>query len=316
MSEAVHTAGHTPEHGPGRTPGPRLRLERERQGLSVQKAAEEMHLDTWVIDALETDTYTRLGPAVYAKGHLRKYAALLGLPAAEIVAAYESLQVGAPQLHTTKVRSLVPNSALQNIPWGRVAGILLLVLVLFGVAWWQPWEQRPAAASVKTVSAPIETPPPAAGLAEPVPPSPTQTLSDGVAPAVSASVAVPPAAPGAPTAAVAAPEATGTPSAVVPESGAGHARLRMSFSADSWVDVRDATGKRVFSGNGRANSVKSLAGEAPLRVYLGFASGVQLEINERTVAIGPQFVNGDVARFEAGADGVLRRDSHAARPRG
>jgi hypothetical protein len=49
---------------------------------------------------------------------------------------------------------------------------------------------------------------------------------------------------------------------------------------------------------------------APMRVYLGSASGVQLEINNRAVAIGPQFWAGDVARFEAGADGVLRRDSH------
>jgi hypothetical protein len=49
---------------------------------------------------------------------------------------------------------------------------------------------------------------------------------------------------------------------------------------------------------------------APFRVYLGFASGVQLEVNDRAVAIGPQFVSGDVARFEAGADGVLRRDPH------
>jgi len=46
-----------------------------------------------------------------------------------------------------------------------------------------------------------------------------------------------------------------------------------------------------------------------MRVYLGFASGVQLEINNRAVAIGPQFMAGDAARFEAGADGVLRRDS-------
>jgi len=49
-----------------------------------------------------------------------------------------------------------------------------------------------------------------------------------------------------------------------------------------------------------------------MRVYLGFASGVQLELNNHAVAIGPQFVAGDVARFEAGADGVLRRDSHGA----
>ena len=69
-----------------------------------------------------------------------------------------------------------------------------------------------------------------------------------------------------------------------------------------------------YAGNGRANSVKTIAGIAPLRVYLGFASGVQLQLNDRAVAIGPQFVTGDVARFEAGADGVLRRDTHAALP--
>jgi cytoskeleton protein RodZ len=85
--------------------------------------------------------------------------------------------------------------------------------------------------------------------------------------------------------------------------------LRLSFSADSWVDVHDANGKRTFAGNGLANSVKTIAGAAPLRVYLGVGSGVQLEINDRAVAIGPQFFAGDVARFEAGADGVLRRDS-------
>jgi len=49
---------------------------------------------------------------------------------------------------------------------------------------------------------------------------------------------------------------------------------------------------------------------------LGFGSGVQLEINDRVVAIGPQFFAGDVARFEAGADGVLRRDSRAEQSRG
>ncbi len=95
-------------------------------------------------------------------------------------------------------------------------------------------------------------------------------------------------------------------------AGMGRARLRMSFSADSWVDIHDAAGRRVFAGNGRANSVKTVAGIAPMRVYLGVASGVQLEINDRAVAIGPQFMAGDVARFVAGADGVLRRDSRGA----
>jgi hypothetical protein len=119
-----------------------------------------------------------------------------------------------------------------------------------------------------------------------------------------------PAATVAPAAAAASPVADGT-------AGPGHGptRLRLSFSAESWVDIHDVDGKRVYSGYGRANSVKSLAGDGPLKVYLGFASGVQLEINERAVAIATPFVHGDVARFQAGADGVLRNfttDSHPA----
>jgi cytoskeleton protein RodZ len=104
------------------------------------------------------------------------------------------------------------------------------------------------------------------------------------------------------------------PVAAVPADlpGAGRARLRLSFSADSWVDVHDATGHQVFLGKGLANSVKTLGGIAPLKIYLGSAGGVQLEINSRAVAIGRQFLNGNAARFEAGADGVLRRDSAAS----
>jgi cytoskeleton protein RodZ len=137
-------------------------------------------------------------------------------------------------------------------------------------------EEQPAAAPPGTVPPTVRTP----------------TVTPPPAPALAAAAA-----------AAAAPD--------VP-AGMGHARLRMSFSADSWVDVHDAAGHLAFSGNGRANSVKTIAGVAPLRVYLRSVSGVQLEINNRAVAIGPQFVSGDVARFEAGADGVLRRDSHPA----
>jgi hypothetical protein len=75
--------------------------------------------------------------------------------------------------------------------------------------------------------------------------------------------------------------------------------------------VHDAIGRSLFAGHGRANSVKTVAGAAPMTVYLGFASGVQLEVNNHAVAIGPQFVAGDAAHFAAGADGVLRHDVHA-----
>ena len=78
--------------------GLKLKAERERRGVSAQKMADDMHLDGWVIEALEAGDYQRIGPAVYAKGHLKKYAALLGVSAVDSSAAPDTKQppVGAP----------------------------------------------------------------------------------------------------------------------------------------------------------------------------------------------------------------------------
>jgi cytoskeleton protein RodZ len=298
-------------------PGSRLKAERERRGLSAQKAADEMHLDRWVIDALEADDYKRIGPSVYAKGHLKKYAALLGLPTTEILAGYDSGAPSPPPAASPvssfllAARADAPNVSALSTPQivAGVAAAFALLLVL----WWRPWHPR--------VKAPAGQVPVAAASVATVPektPDAALVASALSAPALSApALSAPAAAHEAPPAAAA--DVTLAAAAPADESavpGAGHARLRLSFSADSWVEIHDSQGKRVFAGNGLANSVKNVAGPAPMRVFLGYGSGVQLEVNDRVVAIGPQFFAGDVARFEAGADGVLRRDSHAEPPRG
>jgi cytoskeleton protein RodZ len=294
---------------PGTTTGPRLKAERERRGLSSQKAADELHLDGWVIDALEAGDYERIGPSVYAKGHLKRYAALLGLPSAEIMAGYESRvqepKPPAPQPANVRLRTDAP--AVSNLPWPPIVGAVAAVLLAVGVLWWKPWHQRAAAPVTSETPAAI----PSAVSAD----SATDSAVAAVASAAASPAPAPPPSlasslPSTLPAGAAAARATLAASSSEPDAtaGMGRAHLRLSFSADSWVDVHDAAGRRVFAGKGRANSVKTIAGTAPMRVYLGFASGVQLEINKRAVAIGPQFMAGDVARFEAGADGVLRRD--------
>jgi cytoskeleton protein RodZ len=294
---------------PAALPGSKLKAERERRGLSAQKAADEMHLDRWVIDALEADDYQRIGPTVYAKGHLKKYAALLGLPTTEILAGFESRT---PSRAESSPAAAGPSMLLRTRDDSPSSGRLSLIQIgagiavalLLGILWWRPWHPR--------VKAPIASPPVAMVHAAPA----DKPADPGI---VSSATAAPVAAEPPPAAADPG-TAAGTDAPAAPVPGAGHARLRLSFSADSWVDIHDASGKRTFAGNGLANSVKTISGAAPLRVYLGMGSGVQLEINDRAVAIGPQFFAGDVARFEAGADGVLRRDSrpdqtHGAPPR-
>jgi cytoskeleton protein RodZ len=293
--------------------GARLKAERERRGLSAQKAADEMHLDRWVIDALEAEDYQRIGPAVYAKGHLKKYAALLGLPAAEIMAGYEQRaqteQPPAPSAPSMMLRSSRDDSSgLGSLSPLQIAAGVVVAALIIGVVLWKPWHQRAKAAvnpvPVAAVEAESRDKALAAAMVSQADASPVLAREAGTAAPVSINDGV---------SAASAPTAALDPATV---AGAGRARLRLSFSADSWVDVHDASGKRTYSGNGLANSVKIIAGTAPMRVYLGFGSGVQLEINDRAVAIGPQFFAGDVARFEAGADGVLRRDSHSVRPPG
>ena len=292
-------------------PGPQLKAEREKRGLSLQKAADELHLDAWVIEALETGDYQRIGPAVYAKGHLKRYAGLLGLPAAAIMEGYENRAPASQSVTLNSTSERMAGAAHQpqmsNLSPGRSFGLAVAVLMVVGVFWWRPWHQRVNSAA-----------------AEPAPQREVAAPKDEQQqPAIDAPKALPAIARDEPATTVPASMTASSADAnqaAVP--GAGRARLRLSFSANSWVDVHDATGKRAFAGNGLANSVKTISGAAPLRVFLGSGNGVTLEINDRAVAIGPQFFAGDVARFEAGADGVLRRDpmtgaqTRNSRPRG
>jgi cytoskeleton protein RodZ len=304
------------------TPGARLKAEREQRGLSTEKAANDMHLDAWVIDALEAGDYARIGPVVYAKGHLKRYAAMLGLPVAEIMSDFEPPPPAAP----APERSHIPvGTRLGSAPSRAVsprqaAASLAAVLLLIGVVWWHPWHQRerPPVSSMPHASSavPSTEPAPAGG-----PASAGDAIDGPLAPALTAQDYTPRTAAAAGTGGgmvvSGGSTASGDARGNVPQSPApGRARLRLSFTADSWVDVRDALGNKAFSGNGSANTVKTIAGTAPLHVYLRSGSGVQLEINGRAVAIGPQFFSGDVVRFEAGADGVLRREQAPARPPG
>ena len=287
----------------GESLGGRLKAERERKGFSTQKAADQLHLDAWVIEALESGDYARIGPSVYGKGHLKRYAGLLGLPADEIIGAYETrpaAPVEAAQAPALRMRAAETQDRAP--PWATVAGVAVISVLVAAAAvlWWRPWLSRRIAATAVPAPRALVT---AEGIAAPkAAGGESADVADGTTPG------------GAPSATAAAGAEVDSVAAggTEPVLGLGHARLRLSFSADSWVEVHDASGRRLFAGRGHANSVKTIAGAAPMKVYLGFASGVQLEVNNHVVAIGPQFVAGDVAHFEAGADGVLRRDAHSA----
>src|SRR6187455_650499 len=117
-----------------RSIGERLRAGRERAGLSVAAAAEKLHLDIKVIEALEADRFAEIGASVYVRGHLRRYADFVGESGVELVQAYTARQALPPPPDLTQV----PQAERRADPRRLIAPLVGLgsALVLALAIWW------------------------------------------------------------------------------------------------------------------------------------------------------------------------------------
>jgi cytoskeleton protein RodZ len=99
-----------------------------------------------------------------------------------------------------------------------------------------------------------------------------------------------------------APQATaGAADGVAPAAGA--TQLALQFSALSWVEVSDASGRRLLQGLYPAGTTRTLSGAAPLRVILGNAPAVALRVNDQAVRLGGLVRHDGSARLLIDADG-------------
>ena len=71
-----------------RGPGHLLEKKREALGLSVQEAADALHITMHYVRALETDAHDKLPGDVFIKGYLRAYANLLELDPTVLINVY------------------------------------------------------------------------------------------------------------------------------------------------------------------------------------------------------------------------------------
>jgi cytoskeleton protein RodZ len=272
------------------SPGARLRREREARGLSQQQAAEQLTLDISVITALEANDFAALGAPVFAKGHLRRYAALLELPEDDILGGYDRSK-GQPEQPTLVPKSRVEMAPVRGKPkWPLVLGGALAVLLAAGLAayisanglklpWGGPSEvTRPGAQT--PVTAPAHAPVPGGTLTAP-PIAAGAATSDGAS----------------------APAATGTPNAA---NAAAPVSLQLRFATDSWVEIYDGTGRAVLYDLGQGGTERTVTGAAPLSVTIGNAQAVSIAVNGRRVTLPPLPPGQSVARFSIGPDGALR----------
>jgi len=274
--------------------GARLRSARERSELTVIQAAERLHVDPHLIEALEGERFEEFGASVYVRGHIRHYAELVGESAEELQQLYALSAHAAQQPDLTRVpKEQDPGGASSALLVPAV--MVVAVVAVIGIVWWVAGTLNAARLQHRGTTAAFQSPGKVLG-----------SVAGNAAGNVSGNAA---ALPGS------APEgrtvpATGASVIAVSserrgrgqEQGQGQgtlaesprsqgtvaeqtAALRMHFAEDSWTEVYDARGQRLFYDIGSADSTRTVSGMPPLKVLLGNPVGVSLELDGRPVSI-------------------------------
>lgn len=264
------------------TPGELLRRERERRSISQLQAAEDLHLDTRVVEAIETNRFDLLAAPVYARGHLKKYATLLGLSPEFVLQRYEALtdrpEVPMPVPASVTAGAVVDLEQRRTFKGPLLVSVTLIVLAL---GWWifDEVTTRPAPVQqVPSLEPPRDMPTITGGVEAPTTPAPAPATQ----PVVNAPVV--------------------QPSAPV---GVASVRVTLEYSETSWTEIYDAEGKRLMFNLGEIGRVRTVSGTPPLRVTLGKASAVTVRVNEQPIVV-PRRAGRDSAKFSIGADGQVQ----------
>lgn len=295
-TEAEATPGDSAAEQPGF--GARLRKARDLAGRSAAEVADKLHFDVRVIEALEDEDLPAMGAAVYARGHLRRYAEYLNLPAPELVAQYE-LRKDHPGYvpDLTRIaqadRPRDPNRALR---WVYV--VAAGVIGLFAV-WWVLQSPRGAASRPAEVAAPQAEPSSsAASVNEPAPPAGT------------AQSPAPPPLPGAASPDMAPAGVVSTPApAAAPARTADAKIVKLGFraQADCWVEVYDKEGRQLFFDLARRGTRQDVAGAGPLRLVLGNAPAIRFELDGRVLTVPAALQRKSAAFITISADGRIEQ---------
>ncbi|MEW7864284.1 cytoskeleton protein RodZ [Aeromonas diversa] len=293
-------------------PGQLLRTAREAMGWSREQVASRLHLRLTLVAAIESDTYDKHTSPTFIRGYLRTYAKLVGIEESKILEAYahlglEPVQSVNMQSFSKRTRREASNSRLKIVTW-------LVVLALAGllVAWWWQESNRRAASQEQLAaseiappaveSAPADATEPAVGEPVLVQPSVVPSPEEDSTTAEAASAAV--ATEAVETKSETAPAATTDTQAEAQEpageaaapADAPAAQLKMSFTADCWLDVKDASGKTLFSGLKRANDELLLEGKEPLRLHIGAPMAIRVQYKGQEIDMS-RYNNGRTARM-------------------
>jgi cytoskeleton protein RodZ len=273
-----------------------LRDAREAQGLSLDEAAARLRLMQRQIVAMEADEFESLGQPVFARGFVRNYSRLLGLEPDALLASME----GAPAEPAVVSHAAPPppHSWLSS-PWLilLLLGVLVVVTLPVALYWWLNEGEEENVSRVQSVEQASPVPPALTGPdAEPADATAPVAGAEPVSPAAPDMPAAPVAVPGLPAAPVAGPGETSVPAAPVSPVLSGV--LHLEFGGESWVEIKDASGRMLHRQLNPAGSSVDVRGQPPFDLVIGNAAQARMTYNGRPIDLAPFIgVGTTVARF-------------------
>ena len=282
MSEVVSTVDV--EAAPAQF-GRQLAAARASCGLSIADVARQLRLSPLQVEAMEAGDYQRLPGPVFARGFIRNYARLVKLDPGRLLASEEQRLHPAVQEEPEFPHSVnIPFPTGREIKWRKygiaaaVVLVLLVPMVILDIS-------REDTTGVIVKSGPVALPPPQAVERE-------QAAVESALPQIAAAreAVVEPALTMNATALSeksAAVRSTLPAAAAAMERKPGEHLLKLTFDMQSWVEIHDRTGRRIFSQLNAAGTEQAVSGEPPLTLVVGNARGVRLTYNGQPVDLAP-----------------------------
>ncbi|MDP5009509.1 MAG: DUF4115 domain-containing protein [Glaciimonas sp.] len=252
--------------------GAQLSHQRQQHGWSVDDVANQLKLSPRQIEAIETDNYAVLPTMVMTRGYIRSYAKLLGLDPATILPSAVSAAIattdvlGATQRSGSGAKSLsdanivFDSSRRFSYKWIvlGVAAVLAAILAMqFGGLLTL---HQPLAVSATTEEKAHDV----SSVALPAVAS-NATTTEVASPILHSEVnAVP---------AESVTTVTATTPIIAPVTG--NNQLTLHFKQDSWVEIKGADKKILFSGIGKADATETIDIDQPVSVVIGNLAGVE-----------------------------------------
>lgn len=298
-------------HNNVKDPGPGLLLQQARikKDLSLKDISTRLRLGKDIIDALENDNYDKLPAPIFVRGYIKSYAAIVSIDASQIIAQYNKV-VGEVDTSISLGTAHVTSPSMTAIKdrkkkWIPVISAGLLILIGL-IIWMFVDTDAPSQAQQSDHSAELQT---ATATLTPIikyemknelieqqarsqPLSNTDTVKPLVEPEIEKELEVAP-----------------TLTADLVDTGVDEAKqktikseldqLVLIFNGDSWVDVSDATGKRLIYTMLKSGQQRSVSGQPPFKLNLGNAPKINLTRNGETVDLTP-YTRGKIAKFRLG----------------